>query len=72
MSNVHIHLHVSDLESSRRFYERFLGAAPVKVRPGYVKFLPSLAPINLASRPARLARARPSTISGSRSRPEMP
>ena len=48
MSNVHIHLHVSDLESSRRFYERFLGAEPVKVRPGYVKFLPSLAPINLA------------------------
>jgi catechol 2,3-dioxygenase-like lactoylglutathione lyase family enzyme len=48
MSNVHIHLHVSDLETSRRFYEQFLGAQPVKVRPGYVKFLPSLAPINLA------------------------
>ena len=48
MSNVHIHLHVSDLETSRRFYERFLGAEPAKVRPGYVKFLPSLAPINLA------------------------
>jgi catechol 2,3-dioxygenase-like lactoylglutathione lyase family enzyme len=48
MSNVHIHLHVSDLETSRRFYEQFLGAEPVKVRPGYVKFLPSLAPINLA------------------------
>jgi catechol 2,3-dioxygenase-like lactoylglutathione lyase family enzyme len=48
MSNVHIHLHVSDLETSRKFYEQFLGAEPVKVRPGYVKFLPSLAPINLA------------------------
>jgi lactoylglutathione lyase len=48
MSNVHIHLHVSNLEASRAFYERFLGAEPVKVRPGYVKFLPSLAPINLA------------------------
>src|SRR5688572_4335048 len=48
MSHVHIHLHVSDLEASRRFYERFLGAAPVKIRPGYVKFLPELAPINLA------------------------
>src|SRR5437763_11565231 len=48
MSNVHIHLHVSDLETSRRFYEQFLGAEPVKIRPGYVKFLPSLAPINLA------------------------
>jgi lactoylglutathione lyase len=48
MSNVHIHLHVSDLEASRAFYERFLGAAPVKVKAGYVKFLPSFAPINLA------------------------
>src|SRR5438477_3506217 len=48
MSNVHIHLHVSNLEASRAFYERFLGAEPVKVKPGYVKFLPALAAINLA------------------------
>jgi catechol 2,3-dioxygenase-like lactoylglutathione lyase family enzyme len=48
MSNVHIHLHVSNLEASRAFYERFLGAEPVKVKPGYVKFLPAFAPINLA------------------------
>ena len=48
MSNVHIHLHVSDLDASRAFYERFLGAAPVKVKPGYVKFLPDFAPMNLA------------------------
>ncbi len=48
MSNVHIHLHVSDIDASRSFYERFLGAEPVKVKPGYVKFLPGLAPINLA------------------------
>lgn len=48
MSNVHIHLHVSNLEASRAFYERFLGAEPVKVKPGYVKFLPEFAPINLA------------------------
>jgi len=48
VSNVHIHLHVSDLEASRAFYERFLGATPVKVKAGYVKFLPSFAPINLA------------------------
>jgi catechol 2,3-dioxygenase-like lactoylglutathione lyase family enzyme len=48
MSNVHIHLHVSDLEASRVFYQRFLGAEPVKVKPGYVKFLPAFAPINLA------------------------
>ena len=48
MSNVHIHLHVSNLEASRAFYERFLGAEPVKVKPGYVKFLPAFAPINHA------------------------
>jgi catechol 2,3-dioxygenase-like lactoylglutathione lyase family enzyme len=48
MANVHVHLHVSDLEASRSFYQRFLGAEPVKLRPGYVKFLPGLAPINLA------------------------
>jgi catechol 2,3-dioxygenase-like lactoylglutathione lyase family enzyme len=35
MGNVHIHLHVSNLEASRAFYERFLGAEPVKVKPGY-------------------------------------
>ncbi len=45
---VHLHLKVSDLARSRAFYEAFLGAAPVKVRPGYVKFLPDWAPLNLA------------------------
>ncbi len=48
MSNVHVHLHVSDLEASRRFCEQFLDAQPGKVRPGYVNFLPAMAPINLA------------------------
>ena len=48
MSNVHVHLHVANLEASRSFYERFLDAPPVKVKPGYVKFLPEIAPINLA------------------------
>ena len=48
MANVHVHLHVADLEASRSFYQRFLGAEPVKLRPGYVKFLPGVAPINLA------------------------
>lgn len=47
-TNVHVHLHVRDLATSRAFYERFFGEAPVKVRPGYVKFLPSLGPVNLA------------------------
>ena len=47
-ARVHVHLHVSDLTKSREFYERFLGSAPVKVKPGYVKFLPDWAPVNLA------------------------
>lgn len=45
---VHVHLHVSDLAKSRAFYETFLGAAPVKERRGYYKFLPEWAPVNLA------------------------
>jgi catechol 2,3-dioxygenase-like lactoylglutathione lyase family enzyme len=47
-AKVHLHMSVSDLGKSRDFYERFLGAAPVKVKPGYVKFLPDWAPVNLA------------------------
>ena len=39
---------VSNLEKSRAFYERFLGVGPVKVKPGYVKFLPAFGPLNLA------------------------
>jgi catechol 2,3-dioxygenase-like lactoylglutathione lyase family enzyme len=45
---VHVHLHVSDLAKSREFYRAFFGGAPVKDEPGYVKFLPELAPVNLA------------------------
>jgi lactoylglutathione lyase len=47
-AKVHLHLHVSDLAKSREFYEKFLGTEPVKVKPGYVKFLPEWAPVNLA------------------------
>ncbi len=47
-AKVHIHMHVSDLPKSREFYEKFFGAAPVKIKPGYVKFLPELGPVNLA------------------------
>ncbi|HSE05898.1 MAG TPA: ArsI/CadI family heavy metal resistance metalloenzyme [Methylomirabilota bacterium] len=47
-AKVHLHLHVSDLAKSRAFYEKFLGTEPVKVKPGYVKFLPEWAPVNLA------------------------
>jgi catechol 2,3-dioxygenase-like lactoylglutathione lyase family enzyme len=45
---VHVHMKVSSLEKSRVFYEKFLGAAPVKVKPGYVKFLAPFGPLNLA------------------------
>ena len=47
-ARVHLHLHVSDLAKSREFYEKFLGTGPVKVKDGYVKFLPEWAPVNLA------------------------
>jgi catechol 2,3-dioxygenase-like lactoylglutathione lyase family enzyme len=47
-AKVHLHMHVSDLAKSREFYEKFLGGSPVKVKPGYVKFLPDWAPVNLA------------------------
>jgi catechol 2,3-dioxygenase-like lactoylglutathione lyase family enzyme len=47
-SKVHLHMHVSDLAKSRAFYEKFFGGGPVKVKPGYVKFLPEWAPVNLA------------------------
>jgi catechol 2,3-dioxygenase-like lactoylglutathione lyase family enzyme len=47
-AKVHLHMHVSDLAKSREFYEKFLGEDPVKVKPGYVKFLAPWAPVNLA------------------------
>jgi len=48
LPRVHVHMTVSDLEKSREFYTRFLGVEPVKVKPGYVKFLPAFGPLNLA------------------------
>jgi lactoylglutathione lyase len=47
-AKVHLHMHVSDLARSREFYAKFLGGDPVKVKQGYVKFLPGWAPVNLA------------------------
>ena len=55
---VHVHMTVSDLAKSRAFYEKFLGVAPVKVKPGYVKFLPPFGPLNLAISEARPAEGR--------------
>ena len=45
---VHVHMAVSNLEKSREFYQKFFGVAPVKVKPGYVKFLAPFGPLNLA------------------------
>lgn len=45
---IHVSLPVSDLDQSAAFYKRFFGTDPVKSRPGYVKFLPAIAPLNLA------------------------
>ena len=45
---VHVHMTVSNLAKSRAFYEQFFGTTPVKVKPGYVKFLPPFGPLNLA------------------------
>lgn len=52
-ARAHIHLKVADLNTSREFYERFLGAAPVKQKDDQVKFLPACAPINLTLTPLR-------------------
>lgn len=56
---VHVHMAVSNLEKSRIFYEKFFGVAPVKAKPGYVKFLPGFGPLNLA-----LSQAHPSGQGG--------
>src|SRR6266542_4686544 len=54
-AKVHLHMRVSDLIKSREFYEKFLGGTPVKEKPGYVKFLPEWAPVNLALSSGRSA-----------------
>jgi len=54
-AKVHMHMSVSDLAKSREFYQKFLGADPVKEKPGYVKFLPEWAPVNLALSEGRRA-----------------
>ena len=46
-TKVHIHLRAADLERSRAFYTKLFGE-PVKSKPGYLKFLPEIGPLNLA------------------------
>jgi len=48
--SVHISLHVSDLDRSVDFYRRFLGE-PVKLKPGYAKFVAHDPEIHLALAP---------------------
>ena len=66
-AKVHLHMHVSDLSKSREFYEKFLGGDPVKVKPGYVKFPPEWAPVNLALSTGGMSAPARSTTSAYRS-----
>lgn len=36
---MHVSLYVSDLDASIRFYSNFFGQQPVKVKPGYAKYI---------------------------------
>jgi catechol 2,3-dioxygenase-like lactoylglutathione lyase family enzyme len=45
---VHVHLHVRDMAASVNFYRLLFGTEPVKLLPGYAKFLPTWGPVNLA------------------------
>ena len=61
LPRVHVHMTVSDLDKSRDFYTRFFGVAPVKEKPGYVKFLPGFGPLNLALSASNVVTGRPFT-----------
>ena len=45
---VHVALNVSNLEASKKFYEKLLGTAPSKERPRYAKFEPTDPSVNLS------------------------
>jgi catechol 2,3-dioxygenase-like lactoylglutathione lyase family enzyme len=53
MTRVHVHLKAVDLQATCRFYEKFLGIEPVKRKADQIKFLPEIAPLNIAITPAR-------------------
>jgi catechol 2,3-dioxygenase-like lactoylglutathione lyase family enzyme len=45
---LHVSLNVSDVARSRDFYAAFLGVAPAKEKPGYVKFVTAAPALHLA------------------------
>jgi catechol 2,3-dioxygenase-like lactoylglutathione lyase family enzyme len=49
----HIALNVASIEHSVAFYQKMLGIAPLKVRPGYAKFDVQDPPLNLSLNEAR-------------------
>ena len=48
MSKMHVSLDVKDLDAAVRFYRRFFGAEPAKLRPGYANFDLQDPPLKLA------------------------
>ena len=54
---VHLHLQVGDLARSVDFYRALFGVEPVKLLPGYAKFLPGWGPVNLALSQGEVVRA---------------
>ncbi len=53
-TRIHVHLPVHNLAESIRFYAQFLGDEPVKQQRDYAKFLPAIAPLNLALSPGKV------------------
>ncbi|MEM6930558.1 MAG: VOC family protein [Myxococcota bacterium] len=51
MTRIHLSLRTPDLDAATTFYTALLGAAPDKVRDGYVRFAPAGVPIVLSLMP---------------------
>jgi catechol 2,3-dioxygenase-like lactoylglutathione lyase family enzyme len=49
--NIHIGLHVTDLQASISFYEKLFGVQPAKVKANYAKFLTEDPGLNFTLRP---------------------
>jgi predicted enzyme related to lactoylglutathione lyase len=48
MSRFHVHLHVTDLEQSIRFYSTLFGMTPARTNPGYAKWVLEDPKVNFA------------------------